>query len=222
MNLKLFVDFLKLIFTFKILKGRSCRPVSRRGKSFATLETLIALRQIWSWWAWWTGGAPFIFDVFVFDVFVFAFAVFAVFTVFVFVFSFLRWYQKWHAWNGALPTKTSLQSGLDPLIFFTPIYQVSVVEVYNRLYQPSGRWTFLSQAGSLVFYTLKNPGWPEMNLALPSSPFCPQEWSYCQESLVKGAMKLHFSVTVIIVLNVFRSWYLNRWFCKFGCVSVIQ
>ena len=25
--------------------------------------------------------------------------------------------------------------------------------------------------GALVFYTLKNPSWPEMNLSLPSSPF---------------------------------------------------
>ena len=124
MKLILFKDFrypLKpILFTFKILKGRSCWPVSRRGKSFATLETLIALRQIWPWWARWTGGAPFVFDVFVFVAFVFVF-VFAVF-----VFSFLRWHQKWHAWNGALPTKTSLQSGLDPLIFFAPIHQVSV------------------------------------------------------------------------------------------------
>ena len=43
--------------------------------------------------------------------------------------------------------------------------------LYLRSIFSSGQWTFFSWQGALVFYTLKNPGWPEMNLALPSSPF---------------------------------------------------
>ena len=141
-----------------IVQGWSCRPVARRGKSFTTLETLIAHWQIRPWWSWWTGTWC------------------CICICCICIFSFLRRHQKWHAWNGALPTKTSLQLALDPLIFFTQICQVSDIGIRWSLYIwsifSSGQWTFFSRQGALVFYTLKNPGWPEMNLSLPSSPFC--------------------------------------------------
>ena len=92
-----------------IVQGRSCRPVARRGKSFTTLETFIAHGQIWSWWSGWTGTWC------------------SIFICSIFIFSYLRRDQKWHAWNGALPTKTSLQLALDHLTFFTPTCQVAVI-----------------------------------------------------------------------------------------------
>ena len=100
----------------EILKGRSCRSVARRGESFTTLETLIAYKP---WWSWWTGAWC--------CICICCICIHCICISCVFIFSFPRRDQKWHVWNGALPTKTSLQSALDPLIFFTPTCQVSLI-----------------------------------------------------------------------------------------------
>ena len=67
----------------------------------------------------------------------------------------------------------------------------------------SGQWTFFSQRGGLVFYTLKNPGWPEMNITLPSSPFC-----------IKGVVILHFPFNPLLTAI--------RYITKFRCFSLIE